>query len=59
MCFLAGSFIYFFIVFLVQMSDEEKLGFSKTDALIPCMFFGILLFYTGIVSILYQSFSIW
>lgn len=41
------------------MSDEEKLGFSKTDALIPCMFFGILLFYAGIVSILYQSFSIW
>ena len=59
MCFLVGSFIFFFIVFLVQMLDEEKLGFSKTDTQFPCMFAGILLFYIGIVTILYQSFSIW
>ena len=49
---LIGSFIFFFIVFLVQMSDEEKLGFNKMDATFPCLFFGILLFYIGIVSIL-------
>lgn len=50
---LIGSFVFFFIVVLVQMSDEEKLGFDKMDATFPCLFFGILLFYTGIVSILH------
>lgn len=53
LCLLIGSFIFFFIVFLVQMSDEEKLGFDKMDVTFPGLFFGILLFYIGIVSILY------
>lgn len=53
---LVGSFVFFFIVFLVQMSDEEKLGFNKIDATIPCLFFGILLFYFGLVLILHQLF---
>lgn len=51
---LIGSFVFFFIVFLVQMSDEEKLGFNKMDATFPCLFFGILLFYIGLVTILHQ-----
>jgi len=51
---LIGSFVFFFIVFLVQMSDEEKLGFDKMDATFPCLFFGILLFYIGLVTILHQ-----
>lgn len=53
LCLLIGSFIFFFILSLVQMSDEEKLGFDKMDATFPCLFFGVLLFYIGIVSILY------
>lgn len=53
---LIGSFVFFFIVFLVQMSDEEKLGFDKMDATFPCLFFGILLFYIGLVTILHQLF---
>lgn len=53
---LIGSFIFFFIVVLVQMSDEEKLGFDKMDATFPCLFFGILLFYIGLVTILHQLF---
>ena len=51
---LIGSFVFFFIVVLVQMSDEEKLGFDKMDATFPCLFFGILLFYIGLVTILHQ-----
>ena len=51
---LIGSFVFFFIVLLVQMSDEEKLGFDKMDATFPCLFFGILLFYIGLVTILHQ-----
>ena len=53
---LIGSFIFFFILVLVQMSDEEKLGFDKMDATFPCLFFGILLFYIGLVTILHQLF---
>lgn len=53
---LIGSFVFFFIVVLVQMSDEEKLGFDKMDATFPCLFFGILLFYIGLVTILHQLF---
>lgn len=53
---LIGSFVFFFIVVLVQMSDEEKLGFDKMDVTFPCMFFGILLFYIGLVTILHQIF---
>lgn len=51
-----GSFVFFFIVVLAQMSDEEKLGFNKMDATFPCLFFGILLFYIGLVTILHQLF---
>lgn len=53
---LIGSFVFFFIVVLVQMSDEEKLGFDKMDATFPCLFFGILLFYIGLVTTLHQLF---
>lgn len=56
LCLLIGSFIFFFILSLVQMSDEEKLGFDKMDATFPCLFFGVLLFYIGLVTILHQLF---
>lgn len=56
LCLLIGSFIFFFIVVLIQMSDEEKLGFDKMDATFPCLFSGILLFYIGLVTILHQLF---